>query len=131
MSNGGGSGFKFEVHRTAERALAFLERWPVAFLDSQWLEAHLPLLRADPAGALALFDRVAAKMQSELESSKAFPADGGPVFCSVWGVPMTGGKNPADFVRRRRELLANTLASPSLGIRVQMDSFEMDIQKHR
>lgn len=124
------SGFAFDVHSTRESALAFLARWPVAFMDSQWLEAHLHLLRAaGPAIVLALFDHVAARVQAELAPS--FPSDGAPMRSSLTGVPFGGPHDAASFVRRRRELLVNALASPTLGIREQMVSFEMDIHKTR
>ena len=124
-------GFMFEVHRTTERVLAFLQFSPLAFLDSLWLETHLPLLRAAPARALALFDHVAGGLQTDLERANFFPTDGQPMRSAVSGVPMSGPRDAAGFVRRRRELLANALASPTLGVRAQMHACEADIQKHR
>ena len=107
-------------------------RRSLAFGDSQWLEAHLHLLRAAPARVLTVFDRAAPQMQAQL--ADAFPRSsggGGPLLCSLTGVPFNGPSDAASFVTRRRELLSNALASSTLGVRAQMHSFEMDIQKTR
>ena len=117
------SGFAFAVHPTTEHALAFLERSPLASGDSQWLEAHLPLLRAQPARVLALFDQKAAQMQAEL--ARTFPPD---ARCSLTGVAGSGPRDAASFLSRRRELLDNALASSTLGVREQTGPFELDIQ---
>ena len=57
--------------------------------------------------------------------------NGAPILCSVTGCPMAYGTDAPTFVRRRREVLANALASTTLGIRQQMDPFEMDFRKWR
>jgi hypothetical protein len=119
--------FAFDVHGSTPQALAFLARWPVAFMDSQWLEAHLPLLRAAPAQVLTLLDAVTPQLHAELAS--AFPPGGGPAHCALWGIPTEGPRSAAEFVSRRRELLCNAFASPTLGIREQMSSFELDVSK--
>ena len=54
---------------------------------------------------------------------------GGPVRCELTGMLASGPRDAASFIRRRRELLANALASSTLGIREQMNSFEIDISK--
>lgn len=121
------SGFAFTTHRTLEEALSFLSWSPLAFMDSQWLEAHLHLLRSEPARVLAFFDSKAAGLKQDLQP--LFPANGEPMQSALLGVPMAGGADAPSFVNRRRELLANALASPTMGIRQQMVSFEMDITK--
>jgi hypothetical protein len=45
------------------------------------------------------------------------------------GCPMAYGTDAPSFVSRRRFLLANALASPTLGIREQMNFAEMDVCK--
>jgi hypothetical protein len=127
MSSSDDAGFAFAVHRTTEHALTFLARTPLAFMDSQWLETHLRLLRAEPARVLALFDHKAPEVVETLERSGRFPADGGPIRCAIWGVPMAGPRDAAGLVQRRRELLSNALASPTLGVREQMAYNEMDL----
>ena len=121
------SGFKFHVHRTTSQALAFLAQWPVAFGDSQWLEAHLNLLRNEPAAVLALLDFVTPQLLTELSSSGMFTGE--PVRCPTFGVIASGPRTAAGFIRRRRELLANALASSTLGIREQMTWSEIDVGK--
>lgn len=121
------SGFNFVVHHTVPQAMAFLAQWPLAlFGDSQWLEAHLDLLRTQPAAVLALLDFMTPRLQAELEGFfGAF--SGGPVRCELTGMLASGPRDAASFIRHRRELLANALASSTLGIREQMNSFEIDI----
>jgi len=121
------SGFNFDVHGTTSQAIAFLLRSPLAFGDSQWLEAHLDLLRNEPAAVLALFDYVTPRMLTELAGF--FSADGAR--CAMTGVPTSGAHDAPSFIRRRREVLARSLASSTLGIREQMLPFEGDIRKTR
>ena len=123
------SGFNFHVHRTTPQALAFLAQSPLAFGDSQWLEAHLDVLRNEPAAALALLDFVTPQLLTELSGCGMF--NGEPVRCAATGITASGPRDAASFIRRRRELLANALASSTLGIREQMIPFEVDICKTR
>ena len=67
-----GEGLNFEVLRTPERALAYLASSPLAFMDSLWVETHLPLLRVESVRVLALFDRVAASLQTQLQLRFSF-----------------------------------------------------------
>ena len=121
------SGFNFHVHRTTPQALAFLAQSPLAFGDSQWLEAHLDVLRNEPAAVLALLDFVTPQLLTELSGMFT----GEPVRSAMTGITASGPRDAASFIRRRRELLANALASSTLGIREQMISFEVDICKTR
>ena len=123
--SGHGKRFGFTTHRTLEDALLFLSSSPVAFMDSQWLEVHLHLLRTEPERVLSFFDSKVAVMVKTLEPG----FNGEPVYCPFTGVPLTGGADAPSFVSRRRFLLAKALASPTLGIREQMDFAEMDICK--
>jgi hypothetical protein len=65
--SGHGKRFGFTTHRTLEDALLFLSSSPVAFMDSQWLEVHLHLLRNEPERVLSFFDSKVAVMVKTLE----------------------------------------------------------------